>query len=213
MARVKICGLSEPVTMKAALDAGADMVGLVFFAKSPRHVKVEQAAALAKMAKGKAAVVALVVDADDRLLELITKRVRPDYFQAHGNETPARVSEIAKLTGIKVIKAIAVREALDVAKASGYAGKAELILFDAKAPETLKDALPGGNGISFDWTLLSGVKGEFMLSGGLTHENVAEAIAMTGTPIVDVSSGVEAAPGIKDAELIRKFIERAKATG
>ena len=213
MAKVKICGLSEPVTMKAALDAGADMVGLVFFAKSPRNVNVEQAAALAKMAKGKADVVALVVDADDKLLELITKRVRPDYFQAHGNETPARVSEIARLTGIKVIKAIAVREAADVAKASGYDGKAALILFDAKAPETLKDALPGGNGISFDWNLLSSVQGEFMLSGGLTPENVAEAIRVTGAPIVDVSSGVESAPGIKDAGLIRKFIEQAKATG
>ena len=213
MAKVKICGLSEPVTMKAALDAGADMVGLVFFAKSPRNVNVEQAAALAKMAKGKAAVVALVVDADDKLLELITKRMRPDYFQAHGNETPARVSEIAKLTGIKVIKAIAVREAADVAKASGYDGKAALILFDAKAPETLKDALPGGNGISFDWNLLSSVQGEFMLSGGLTPENVAESIRVTGAPILDVSSGVESAPGIKDAGLIRKFIEQAKATG
>ena len=213
MAKVKICGLSEPVTMKAALDAGADMVGLVFFAKSPRNVNVEQAAALAKMAKGKADVVALVVDADDKLLELITKRVRPDYFQAHGNETPARVSEIARLTGIKVIKAIAVREAADVAKASGYDGKAALILFDAKAPETLKDALPGGNGISFDWNLLSSVQGEFMLSGGLTPENVAESIRVTGAPILDVSSGVESAPGIKDAGLIRKFIEQAKATG
>ena len=213
MAKVKICGLSEPVTMKAALDAGADMVGLVFFTKSPRNVNVEQAVALANMARGKAAVVALVVDADDKLLELITKRARPDYFQAHGNETPNRVLEITKLTGIKVIKAIAVREVLDVAKASRYDGKAALILFDAKAPETLKEALPGGNGISFDWTLLSSVQGEFMLSGGLTPENVAESIKVTGAPIVDVSSGVESAPGIKDAGHIRKFIEQAKATG
>jgi phosphoribosylanthranilate isomerase len=213
MARVKICGLSEPMTMKAALDAGADMVGLVFFAKSPRNVNIEQAAALAKMAKGKAAVVALVVDADDKLLELITKRVRPDYFQAHGNETPNRVSEISKLTGVKVIKAIAVREASDVAKAESYRGKADLVLFDAKAPDTLKDALPGGNGISFDWTLLQGIKGQFMLSGGLSPENVAEAITTTAAPIVDVSSGVETAPGIKDAELIRKFIEQAKLGG
>lgn len=210
MAQVKICGLSEPVTMKAALDAGADMVGLVFFAKSPRNVNVEQAAALAKMAKGKAAVVALVVDADDKLFELITKRVRPDYFQVHGNETPNRVLEIAKLSGVKVIKALAVREASDVAKAQSYFRKADLILFDAKAPDTLKDALPGGNGISFDWTLLKGNEGPYMLSGGLSPENVAEAIAMTGAPIVDVSSGVETAPGIKDASLIRKFIEQAK---
>ncbi len=213
MAQVKICGLSEPMTMKAAIDAGADMVGLVFFAKSPRNVNVEQAAALAKMAKGKAAVVALVVDADDKLLELITKRVRPDYFQAHGNETPNRVLEIAKLTGVKVIKAIAVREALDVAKAESYLGKADLVLFDAKAPDSLKDALPGGNGISFDWALLKGIKGRFMLSGGLNPENVAEAIAITGAPIVDVSSGVETAPGIKDAALIGKFIEQAKLSG
>jgi phosphoribosylanthranilate isomerase len=213
MALVKICGLSEPITMMAALDAGADMVGLVFFAKSPRNVNVEQAAALAKMAKGKAAVVALVVDADDKLLELITKRVRPDYFQAHGNETPNRVSEIAKLTGVKLIKAIAVREAADVAKSESYLGKADLVLFDAKAPDTLKDALPGGNGISFDWTLLQGIKGQFMLSGGLSPENVAEAIATTAAPIVDVSSGVETAPGIKDASLIRKFIEQAKLGG
>ena len=213
MAEVKICGLSEPVTMKAALDAGADMVGLVFFAKSPRNVNVEQAAALAKMAKGKAAVVALVVDADDALVELISKRVRPNYFQAHGNETPNRVVEIAKLTGVEVIKAIAVREASDVAKAQNYHGKAALILFDAKAPDTLKDALPGGNGISFDWTLLKGIEGRYMLSGGLSPENVAEAIAMTGAPIVDVSSSVETAPGVKDVALIRKFIEQAKLNG
>lgn len=213
MAQVKICGLSEPMTMKAALDAAADMVGLVFFAKSPRNVNIEQAAALAKMAKGKAAVVALVVDADDKLLELITKRVRPDYFQAHGNETPNRVLEIMKLTDVPVMKVIAVREAADVAKAQGYRGKADLVLFDAKAPDTLKDALPGGNGISFDWTLVTGIKGRFMLSGGLSPENVAEAIAVTAAPIVDVSSGVETAPGIKDAELIRKFIEQAKLGG
>ena len=213
MVQVKICGLSEPSTMKAGLDAGADMVGLVFFTKSPRNVNFEQAAALANMARGKAAIVALVVDADDKTLELITKRVRPDYFQAHGNETPNRVLEIAKLTGVKVIKAIAVREAADVAKAESYHGKAELVLFDAKAPETLKDALPGGNGISFDWTLLQNVKGRFMLSGGLSPENVAEAIAITHAPIVDVSSGVESAPGIKDANLIRKFIEQVKLGG
>jgi phosphoribosylanthranilate isomerase len=112
-----------------------------------------------------------------------------------------------------VIKAIAVREAADVAKAEGYRGKSDLVLFDAKAPDTLKDALPGGNGISFDWTLIKGIKGRFMLSGGLNPENVAEALAVTGAPIVDVSSGVETAPGIKDATLIRKFIEQAKRGG
>lgn len=213
MTAVKICGLSEPVTMKAALDAGADMVGLMFFAKSPRNVNVEQAASLAKMAKGKAVVVAVVVDADDKLLELITKRVRPDYFQAHGNETPARVLEIAKLTGAKVIKVIKVKDAADVVQAEAFKGKASLIMFDAKAPEALLGALPGGNGNSFDWSLLVGNAGQFMLAGGLNSGNVAEAIGITGAPIVDVSSGVESAPGIKDVDLIRKFIEQAKRAG
>ena len=213
MARVKICGLSEPITMKVALDAGADMVGLVFFAKSPRNVSVEQAASLANMARGKASIVALVVDADDKLLELISKRVKPDFFQAHGNETPQRVLEISRLTGVKVIKAVKVKDAGDVALAAGFHGKAAMVLFDAKAPESLIGALPGGNGNAFDWTLLEKSSGAFMLSGGLNPENVAEAIRVTGAPIVDVSSGVESSPGIKDAALIRKFIERAKASG
>ena len=213
MAQVKICGLSEPITMKAALDAGADMVGLMFFAKSPRNVNVEQAASLAKMAKGKAAVVAVVVDADDKFLELITKRVRPDYIQAHGNETPSRVSEITKLTGVKVIKVIKVKDAADVTQAEAFKAMASLIMFDARAPEALAGALPGGNGNSFDWSLLVGNAGQFMLAGGLNPENVAEAVRVTGAPIVDVSSGVESSPGIKDAALIRKFIEQAKLNG
>ena len=213
MARVKICGLSEPITMKVALDAGADMVGLVFFAKSPRNVSVEQAASLANMARGKASIVALVVDADDKLLELIVKRVKPDFFQAHGNETPQRVLEISRLTGVKVIKAVKVKEAGDISLAAGFRGKAAMLLFDAKAPESLVGALPGGNGIAFDWKVMEKSSGAFMLSGGLNPENVAEAIRVTGAPIVDVSSGVESSPGIKDAALIRKFIERAKASG
>ena len=213
MAQVKICGLSEPITMKAALDAGADFVGLMFFTKSPRNVNIEQAAALAKMAKGKAAVVAVVVDADDKLLELIAKRVHPDYIQAHGNETPARVLEIVKLTGAKVIKVISVRDATDVAKAQSYERKADLIMFDAKAPENLAGALPGGNGNSFDWSLMRGSSVRYMLAGGLNPENVSEAIRVTGAPIVDVSSGVESAPGIKDVSFIRKFIEQAKLKG
>ena len=213
MARVKICGLSEPITMKVALDAGADMVGLVFFAKSPRNVSVEQAASLANIARGKASIVALVVDADDKLLELIVKRVKPDFFQAHGNETPQRVLEISRLTGVKVIKAVKVKEAGDLSLAAEFRGKAAMLLFDAKAPESLIGALPGGNGIAFDWTLLEKSSGAFILSGGLTPENVAEAVKVTGAAIVDVSSGVESSPGIKDAALIRKFIERAKASG
>jgi phosphoribosylanthranilate isomerase len=206
--RVKICGLSTGETMQAALDAGADMVGLVFYSKSPRNVSLELAAALALQARNRAQIVALVVDADDALLKSIVNAVRPDYLQAHGSETPERVAEITRVFAIPVIKAIKVKEASDVAFAPAYKDVAALILFDAKAPENL---LPGGNGLSFDWNLLKGKGGQFMLSGGLNPENVAEAIRLTRAPIVDVSSGVETTPGKKDISLIRTFIARAKA--
>jgi phosphoribosylanthranilate isomerase len=205
--RVKICGLSTAETMQAALDAGADMVGLVFYSKSPRNVSLEQAAALALQARGRANIVALVVDADDALLKSIVNAVRPDYLQAHGGETPERVADISRLFAIPVIKAIKVKEPADIASARAFTDVAALILFDAKAPENL---LPGGNGLSFDWNLLKGKDGQFMLSGGLNPENVTEAIRLTRAPIVDVSSGVETLPGKKDISLIRTFIARAK---
>ena len=208
MTQVKICGLSTSETMQAALDFGADMVGLVFYPRSPRNVSPEQAAALAAQARGKAKIVALVVDADDALLKSIVNAVRPNYFQLHGSETPERVGEIATTFSTSIIKAIKVKEAADVAKAKAYKDVADLILFDAKAPEEL---LPGGNGLSFDWNLLKGKGGLFMLSGGLTPDNVAEAIRLTRAPTVDVSSGVESLPGKKDISLIRKFIEQAKS--
>lgn len=211
-AEVKICGLSTPETVAAALDAGADFVGLVFFPKSPRNVSLEQAAPLAGQARGRARIVALTVDADDALLRAITDKVRPDFIQAHGSETPERVSAITSLTGKPVIKAIKVGKTEDVSGASAYSEAASLILYDAKAPENLTGSLPGGNGHAFDWALLGGKRPPaFMLAGGLTPENVARAIAVTHAPIVDVSSGVETAPGIKDISLIRKFIEAAKA--
>jgi phosphoribosylanthranilate isomerase len=206
--RVKICGLSTADTMRAALDTGADMVGLVFYPKSPRNVSLEQAAALAAQARGRAQIVALVVDADDALLKSIVTAVRPDFIQAHGDETAARIGEIAQTFGVPVIKAIRVKDISDVAQASAFKDVAALILFDAKAPE---DLLPGGNGLRFDWNLLKGKDDQFMLSGGLNPENVTQAIALTRAPIVDVSSGVETTPGKKDVALIRKFIERAKA--
>jgi phosphoribosylanthranilate isomerase len=209
--KVKICGLSEPVTMQAALDSGADFVGLVFFPKSPRHVSFEQAQRLADMARGRAALVALTVDATDEDLLRIAETVRPDYIQAHGKEPPDRCTDIKALTRCKVIKAIGVGEAADVAKADQYS--TDLILFDAKG-EVMNAALPGGNGIAFDWALLGQKRGEkreeFMLAGGLNADNVADAIRITQAPIVDVSSGVEIAPGVKDAKRIAKFIERAK---
>jgi phosphoribosylanthranilate isomerase len=209
--RVKICGLSEPATMQAALDAGADFVGLVFFAKSPRNVTLDQAQKLADMARGHSAIVALTVDASDEELVRINEVVHPDYIQAHGKESPDRCTDIKALTRCKIIKAIGVGEAADVAKADPF--KTDLILFDAKG-EVMNAALPGGNGIAFDWTLLTQKRGEkrgdFMLAGGLNADNVADAIRITQAPIVDVSSGVEIAPGVKDAKRIAKFIQRAK---
>ena len=209
---VKICGLSTSETVDAAVAAGADFVGFVFFSRSPRNVTLEQAAALAARARGKAKIVTLVVDADDALLSSIAAQVAPDLIQAHGSETPERVAEIARLTGKPVIKAIRVKDDADISAAAGYSTVASLILYDAKVPETLGNALPGGNGHAFDWGLLEGERRPaFMLAGGLTPENVSEAIRVTGAPVVDVSSGVESAPGIKDIGLIRKFIEAAKS--
>ena len=194
--------------MQATIDFGAEMVGLNFFPKSPRYVSFEQAARLADQARGKTKIVTLFVDANDALLKTIVAAVRPDYLQAHGGETPERIAEIGKLFALPVIKVIKVKDATDVALAKTYKDVAALILFEAKAPE---DLLPGGNGHSFDWNLLKGKDGQFMLAGGLNPENVAGAIRLTRAPIVDVSSGVENLPGQKDIDLIRKFIERAKS--
>jgi phosphoribosylanthranilate isomerase len=209
---VKICGLSTAETVSAALDAGASLVGFVFYPPSPRNITIEKAATLAKLARGKARIVALVVDPDDALIDSIAEGLKPDLIQAHGSEKPSRISEIAARTGIPVIKAIKVKDHADVDQATAYDASASLILYDAKAPETLTGALPGGNGIAFDWSLLSGPAREkpFILSGGLNPANVAQAIRNTGAAIVDVSSGVENAPGIKDIGLIRNFIEAAK---
>jgi len=210
---VKICGLSTPETVAGAIAAGADLVGLVFFPKSPRNVSIATAADLARLARGKARIVALVVDADDATLLAINVAVNPDLFQAHGHETPQRIAAIKALTGKPVIKAISVKDAGDVARAAPYQGIADLILYDSKAPASLAGALPGGNGLAFDWTLLGSGTAGFILAGGLTPENVGEAIRLTGAAIVDVSSGVESAPGIKDLERVRKFIEAARRAG
>jgi phosphoribosylanthranilate isomerase len=208
MSKVKICGLSTPETMEAALDAGAEFVGLMFYPKSPRNVSLEQAAKLAAIAKGRAQIVAVVVDADDALLTSIMNYAQPDYIQAHGDETPQRIEEIKNKFGVRVIKVIKVKDATDVELTKDFRDVADLIMFDPKAP---KDALPGGNGLSFDWNLLNGKVNQFMLAGGLNPENVAQAIRQTQAPIVDVSSGVETSPGIKSAALIAKFIRAAKS--
>jgi len=196
--------------MQTALCAGADYVGLVFFEKSPRNVSIEQATSLAALARGQAYIVALVVDASNQQLNEIVDTVQPDYLQLHGNETAERADEIAGLFGIPVIKAIGVRGLEDVARADDYK-TADIILFDAKADPVISK-LPGGNGIAFDWHNLKGQKEQrnFMLSGGLTPENVQNAISLTGCAIVDVSSGVERSPGVKDKVLIEAFINGAK---
>lgn len=208
---VKICGLSTPETLDAALAAGADMVGFVFFPPSPRHVSLDVAEKLGRQAK-KAVKVALSVDADDALLANSIEALRPQILQLHGKETVARIRDIKQKFGLPVMKAIAVETAADLAALPGYAAVCDRILFDAKAP---KDATrPGGLGAAFDWHLLEGLdlKLPFMVSGGLNAENVAEAVRITRAGGVDISSGVESAPGIKDPEMIRNFIRAARAT-
>jgi phosphoribosylanthranilate isomerase len=208
MTRVKICGLSTPDTMEAAITAGADFVGLMFYAKSPRNLTLRQASELAEQARGRAIVVTVTVNADDTLLKSIVENVAPDLVQAHGEETPERISEILRNTGTSVYKVLKVRDAGHVANASTYASS-HFMMYDAMPPEGA--ILPGGNGLAFDWRILKDAKAPFMLAGGLTPLNVAEAIRVTGAAMVDVSSGVESTPGVKDTGKITKFIEAAKA--
>jgi phosphoribosylanthranilate isomerase len=208
---VKICGLATAATLEAALDAGADMVGLVFFAKSPRFVGLDHAHELAAQARDRAKIVALTVDADDDLLAAIARVVGPDMLQLHGRETPQRVVAIKRTLGLPAMKAIGVSEAADFAGARDYEGVADWLLIDAKPP---KDAvLPGGNGRPFDWRLARGFAPRipWLLSGGLDADNVGAAIALSGARGVDVSSGVERAPGVKDEKRIAAFAAAARA--
>lgn len=209
---VKICGLTTEVALEAALAGGADYVGFVFHAKSPRNIDPDAARALADKARGKAKIVALLVDPDDSQLARVVDALAPDVIQLHGAESPERVADIARRFKRPVMKAIEVAAAGDAQAALAYAGKADQILFDAKVPKDGVNALPGGNGVPFDWQALDGVRGrlDFMLAGGLTAANVGEAIARTGAKAVDVSSGVESRPGEKDPELIRRFLRAAK---
>ncbi|MER2606800.1 MAG: phosphoribosylanthranilate isomerase [Siculibacillus sp.] len=208
---VKICGLKTPEAVAAALEAGADMIGFVFFPRSPRNVSLDEAIALAAPARGRARIVALVVDADDASLDAIAARLAPDLLQLHGHESPERVAAVAARTRLPVMKALAVAEAADLAVVPAYVPHVAAILFDAKPPRT-PDALPGGNGLAFDWRLVRDLDPgrPIMLSGGLNPENVAEAIAVTGVGRIDVSSGVESAPGVKDPARIRAFIDAAR---
>ena len=209
--RVKICGLSTPRTLAAALDAGADMIGLVFHPRSPRFVALPEAAELAAMARGRAAIVALLVDPDDAAVADLVARVRPDWLQLHGGEAPARVAAIRAATGRPVIKAVGVAAAEDLAAISPYRAVADLILLDAKPPKDA--AYPGGHGRPFDWRILAGLDPalRFMLSGGLDPETVGAAIRTVRPAGVDVSSGVESAPGLKDSDKITAFVAAARA--
>lgn len=208
---IKICGLSTPDTLEAALRAGADMVGFVFFPRSPRHVSLAAAAALAATVRGRAAIVALTVDADDALLDAIAQAVRPDLLQLHGRETPERARAVRLRTGRLVMKAIGVASHAEARQAvAAFGGVADRLLLDAKPPPGA--ALPGGNGQAFDWTVLGGLDLPIplMLSGGLTAATVADAVRISGASGVDVSSGVETAPGRKDAGLIAAFVAAAR---
>ena len=209
---VKICGLSTRETLDAALDAGADMVGFVFFPPSPRHIRLETARELGRQVRDRAQKVALSVDADDATLDAVVEALQPDILQLHGHETPARAAEIKRKFGREVMKALPVERAADLAILPDYATVADRILFDARPPKGA--TRPGGLGAVFDWHLLENLdlKLPFMVSGGLHAGNVAEAIRVTRAHGVDISSGVERAPGVKDVEMIREFIRAARAS-
>lgn len=210
---VKVCGLKTLETLEAALAAGVDLVGFVFFPPSPRHVTSEAAAELCRLADGRAAKVALTVDADDPTLEGIVTALRPDVLQLHGKESPERVATLKRRFGLPVMKAIPVEVEADLGLVAAYAHVADRLLFDARAPR--EATRPGGLGRPFDWRLLQNVDPgiPYMLSGGLHAENVSEALRVTGARGVDVSSGVERAPGEKDVAKIRAFVQAARQAG
>jgi phosphoribosylanthranilate isomerase len=209
---VKICGLSTRETLEVALDAGADMVGFVFFPPSPRHLSLETARDLGKQVTRRAVKVALTVDADDATLSNIVEALQPDILQMHGKETVARLRDIKQKFGLELMKAIAVESAADLASLPGYAAVADRILFDARPPKGA--TRPGGLGAVFDWHVLENLdlKLPFMVSGGLNADNVAQALHATRAGGVDVSSGVERAAGVKDPDMIRAFIRAARAS-
>jgi phosphoribosylanthranilate isomerase len=207
---VKICGLSSVEALDVALDAGADMVGFVFFPPSPRHVAFDTARALGSRVRGRAQKVALSVDADDATLDTVVEALEPDLLQLHGKETPARLAALRQRFGLPLMKAIAVETKADLSAVATYKNSADRLLFDARAPR--EATRPGGLGKAFDWRLLENLDPglPFMLSGGLDADNVGEALRITRAPGVDVSSGVERAPGVKDPDKIRAFIRAAR---
>ncbi len=208
---VKICGLSTPETLDAALDAGADMVGFVFFPPSPRHLRFDVARALGERVRGRAQKVALTVDANEEFLQSVVEALRPDLLQLHGAESAAQIAAIRREFGLPVMKALPIAVKDDLGRISAYAGVADRLLFDARAPR--EATRPGGLGNTFDWRLLEKVQADvpFMLSGGLDAQNVGEALRITRASAIDVSSGVERSLGVKDIDKIIAFIRAARA--
>jgi phosphoribosylanthranilate isomerase len=210
MTRAKICGLSTADAVTAAIEGGADYLGFIFFDKSPRNIAPETAARLTAPVRDKAKVVAVMVDPDDETVSRINRTLAPDLIQLHGSETPSRTAAIAALAGRGVIKALAVSQASDIEAARAFDGGVEHLMFDARPPSG--SDLPGGVGASFDWSLLEGLRFQrpHFLAGGLDPWNVSLAVRQSGAPLVDVSSGVERGPGLKDPGLIRAFLDAVR---
>jgi phosphoribosylanthranilate isomerase len=206
---VKICGINAAPAADAAVRARADFAGLVFHPKSPRHLSLEAARSLAERLRGRTRLVTLVCDPDDDTIAAVIAAVRPDFLQLHGRETPERVAAIRSRFGVPLIKALPIAEASDFMAVADYEPFADMLLFDAKAPAA---ARPGGHGVAFDWQLLKGRRfaRPWFLAGGLSPENIARAVAVCAPPAVDVSSGVESAPGVKNSDLIAAFVAAAR---
>ncbi|MGK9053548.1 phosphoribosylanthranilate isomerase [Xaviernesmea oryzae] len=210
---IKICGLKTPEAVDRAVARGATHIGFIFFPKSPRNIHPDVAGELADRVRGRVKIVAVTVDADDEELDDIVSLLRPDILQLHGNESPERVLHVKALYGLPVMKVFSVREAGDLGRIDPYIGVADRFMFDAKAPKGSE--LPGGNGVSFDWSLMASLDEsvDYMLSGGLNKDNVALALASTKARGIDTSSGVESAPGIKDLGMIDAFFDAVAAAG
>ncbi|TPM28003.1 phosphoribosylanthranilate isomerase [Mesorhizobium sp. B2-3-5] len=208
---IKICGLKTDQAMAAALAGGASHVGFIFFAKSPRYVEPAEAGRLREAARGKALAVAVTVDASDAFLDEIVKAMQPDMLQLHGSETPGRVAELKARHRLPVMKALPLSEAADLDRIKPLIGVADRFLFDAKPPRGSE--LPGGNGVAFDWRILAGLDAgvDYMLSGGLNAANIGDALRLANPPGIDISSGVESAPGVKDPGLIEQFFRAVRA--
>ncbi|MER9226880.1 phosphoribosylanthranilate isomerase [Mesorhizobium sp. M0437] len=208
---IKICGLKTDKALAAALAGGASHVGFIFFAKSPRYVEPAEAGRLREAARGKAKAVAVTVDASDAFLDDIVEKMQPDMLQLHGAEPPERVAEVKARYGLPVMKALPVSEAADLGQVKPFIGIADRFLFDAKPPKGSE--LPGGNGLAFDWRILAGLDAgvDYMLSGGLNAGNIGDAFRLANPPGIDVSSGVESAPGVKEPALIEQFFRAVGA--